>query len=83
MSDRRYPCCSCCVSETAQGIHWVDPDDHEIPCDICDRIGRPESEVKSEAYREAAARVRKVFMGGPHPLSPLGLLLSQMDGGKL
>jgi len=68
----RYPCCEHCAEDL---IHDVDTDDHEVPCDLCQRLAGatgPTREVqrltaeRDELLRQLAdanatcARVEKV-----------------------
>lgn len=46
---------------------------------VVELLQRGVENIRSEQRKEDAARVRKVFMGGPHPHSPLGLELSAME----
>lgn len=43
-----YPCCSHCVDDF---IHDVEPDQHTLPCDFCERTTMPRPEdVHAEMY---------------------------------
>ena len=54
--------------------------DADIAVDeVVELLQRGVDKIRSEQRKEDAARIRRVFMGGPHPQSPLGLVLSSME----